>query len=95
MDEVCAGLPFTFVYIDDVLIASPDLETHLQHLRLVLQWFQQNGLVINPAKCKFGRFEIDFLGHHVSAAGASPLLKHVEAIKVFPQPQDHLQIPVQ
>ena len=92
MDEVCAGLPFTFVYIDDVLIASPDLETHLQHLRLVLQRFQQNGLVINPAKCEFGRFEINFLGHHVSAAGASPLLKHVEAVEVFPQPQDRLQI---
>ena len=61
MDEVCAGLPFTFVYIDDVLIASPDLETHLQHLRHVLQRFQQNGLVINHDKCEFGRSEIDFL----------------------------------
>ena len=55
MDEVCASLPFTFVYIDDVLITSPDLKTHLQHLRLFLQRFLQNSLVINPAKCEFGR----------------------------------------
>ena len=64
MDEVCASLPFTFVYIDDVLIASPDFKTHLHHLHLVLQLFQQNCLVINPAKCEFCRSEVSFLGHH-------------------------------
>ena len=92
MDEVCASLPFTFVYIDDVLIASPDLKTHLHHLRLVLQRFQQKSLVINPAKCEFGCFEVSFLGHCVNSAGASPLLRHVKAVEAFPQPSDRLQL---
>ena len=92
MDDVCASLPFTFVYIDDVLIASPDLKTHLHHLRLVLQRFQQNSLVINPAKCEFGRSEVSFLGHQITSAGASPLLRHVEAVEAFPQPSDRLQL---
>ena len=28
MDKVCQGLDFTFVYIDNILVASNDMETH-------------------------------------------------------------------
>ena len=37
MDTVCQGLDFTFTYIDDILVASPDRESHKQHLQLLLQ----------------------------------------------------------
>jgi hypothetical protein len=53
MDRVLAGLPFTYCYLDDLRIASPDLETHKQHLRLVFERLQQFGLVINQEKCVF------------------------------------------
>ena len=33
MDTVCQGLNFAFVYIDDILVASRDMETHMVHLR--------------------------------------------------------------
>jgi hypothetical protein len=32
MDQVLAGLPFAFGYIDDILVASPDHAAHQQHL---------------------------------------------------------------
>jgi hypothetical protein len=51
MDRVLAGLPFTYCYLDDLRIASPDFETHKQHLRLVFERLQQFGLVINQEKC--------------------------------------------
>ncbi len=35
MDRVLAGLPFTYCYLDDLRVASPDLEAHKKHLRLV------------------------------------------------------------
>ena len=50
VDQVLHGLDFCFVYIDDILIASSDPETHRKHVRLVLQRLQEHGLVINPAK---------------------------------------------
>jgi RNase H-like domain found in reverse transcriptase/Integrase zinc binding domain/Integrase core domain len=52
----------------------------------VLRILQANGLVINAAKCIFGATEVEFLGHHVSASGISPLADRVAAIRRFPQP---------
>jgi hypothetical protein len=47
-DTVGARLSFVFIYLDDILIASPDEESHLQ-LRL-----RQHGLLLNLSKCFFG-----------------------------------------
>jgi hypothetical protein len=51
MDSILNGLPFVFVYLDDILIASPCLESHRSHIAEVLRILQQNGLVINANKC--------------------------------------------
>jgi hypothetical protein len=92
MDEVLSGLDFAFCYLDDILIGSSTPDEHLLHLHLVLQRLQQYGLVLNMEKCEIGRAGIDFLGHHITAAGASPITKHVEVIQSFPQPQDKKQL---
>ena len=53
---------FSYAYVDDVLIASATPEEHKQHLRLVLERFQKNGIVVNPSKCKLGVATLEFLG---------------------------------
>ena len=45
IDRVLAGLPFVLVYLDDILVASPDRLSHADHLRCVLQCLRDNGLV--------------------------------------------------
>ena len=37
MDSIFRDLPFTFVYLDDILIASPDRQSHLRHLEAVFR----------------------------------------------------------
>ena len=93
MDNVLAGLDYTFVYLDDVLVASPDHEQHAVHLREVLSRLSKHGLVLNAEKCQLGVPELDYLGHHVSASGIQPIVDRVEAIRKFPLPRDvgHLQ----
>ena len=86
MDTVCQGLEFTFVYIDDILIASEDEEMHKAHLRQLFQKLQEYGLVINVSKCQFGRDTIDFLGHHITDTGIAPLPDKVSAITQYAQP---------
>jgi hypothetical protein len=86
MDRVLVGLPFAYCYLDDLRVASPDLETHLLHLRTVLERLRDFGLVINGEKCVFAVKEFEFLGHKVSAEGAQPLHSYVEAVTRLPHP---------
>ena len=86
MDTVCCGLDFAFVYIDDILVASKDIKTHKEHLRLLFQRLQEYGLVINVSKSQFGHDTIDFLGHRITHAGVMSLPDKVDAITRFKQP---------
>ena len=42
-----------FVYLDDVLIFSPSLQAHIQHVRQVLQRLLENELYVKAEKCEF------------------------------------------
>ena len=54
---------FVHVYIDDLLIASSNVDEHYQHLTLLFQRLSDNGIIVNPDKCELGKKEIKFLGH--------------------------------
>jgi hypothetical protein len=41
-----------------------------------------------PVKCQFAQSEVDFLGHHVTASGLSPIDSHTQPILEFPTPSD-------
>ena len=80
MDTVCHCLDFAFLYVDDILVASKDVETHKEHLRLLFQQLQEYGLVINVSKSQFGLDTIDFLGHCISHDGTMTSPDKVDAI---------------
>ena len=88
MDQIFKGLPFVFIYLDDILVASLGRGLHLKHLRVVLELLVQNGLVINLDKCSFALPEIDYLGHKITATGIIPLCCHVDSLLQMPPPQD-------
>ena len=44
---------FVVVFVDDVLIYSPDAETHALHLRTVLETLRQHQLYAKFSKCEF------------------------------------------
>ena len=86
MDSVLRDMPFLFVYLDDILVASATPEEHMTHLRQLFERLSEHGLIVNPAKCQFGQSSITFLGHHVTPRGAVPLPARVEAVAAFPRP---------
>ncbi|GFV22559.1 hypothetical protein TNCV_2077511 [Trichonephila clavipes] len=63
MHEVLRGLPFCFVYLDDILCYSENAEEHRSHLRTIFQRLSSYGLKLNISKCVFGVTELTFLGH--------------------------------
>ena len=86
MDTILEGVPHTFVYIDDILVASSSPEEHLADLTRVFDILKENGLVVNRSKCVLGVPALDFLGYRVDAKGARPLEERVTAIRQFASP---------
>ena len=87
IDHVTRRLDFVFVYLDDLLVTSPDHKTHKKHLRILFARLSEYGIIIGPEKCQFGTTELSFLGHHVCAEGISPLPSAVDAIGNFVKPE--------
>ncbi|BHF61838.1 hypothetical protein SprV_0100481700 [Sparganum proliferum] len=92
IDEVLRGLSFTYVYIDDILVASSSAEEYASHLRHIFDRFQQHGLQLNVDRCIFGVSSLDFLGHQVDQHGITPLLEKVQSILSFPVPKTLTQL---
>ena len=88
MDRIMAGLPYVFVYLDDVLIPSQTKEDHKRHLEEVCEILAANGLIINAEKCELGVTVLDFLGHQVTTDGIKPMPERVADIRAFPKPED-------
>ncbi len=77
---------FVFVYLDDILIFSPSLQVHTQHVRQVLQRLLENQLYAKAEKCVFHAKSVSFLGHIISAEGIKADLAKVRAIAEWPTP---------
>ena len=86
MDNILHDLPFVFVYLDDILVASSSPQLHLHHLHQLLSVLAANDLLVNLAKSSFAQPSVNFLGHHVTATGITPLSSHVQAISNYPAP---------
>lgn len=86
MNTIFSDLDFVFIYIDDILIASPTKEKHVEHLRIVLKRLSENGVRIKSSKCRFGVSEIEFLSHRITAEGIIPCPSKIIAIRDFPTP---------
>ena len=37
VNEVLSGLTFAFGYLDDILVFSPDMDSHFDHLRILFE----------------------------------------------------------
>ena len=87
LNQVTSDFGFLFlVYLDDVLIFSPDYDTHLINLQRLLERFSEYSLTINLDKCKFGISSLDYIGHHIDAIRIKPIVDRVQAIASFPKP---------
>ncbi len=78
---------FVLIYIDDILIYSTSLESHIQHIKLVLQRLSEHHLYVKAEKCEFPISSIFFLGYVLSAGGARMDQSKVQAVVEWPAPR--------
>lgn len=88
MDTVLRGMPRVFVYIDDILVYSPDPDTHLKDLTDLFERLHEHGLVIRPEKCSLGRDSVRFLGLEVTPDGVRPTKEKVNDLLQMNAPRD-------
>ncbi|GFT47131.1 hypothetical protein TNCV_3747771 [Trichonephila clavipes] len=83
IDEVTRGLKGVYAFIDDILIASQNVQEHTTNLRALFERLDCYGLTIKPSKCTFDVDSLKCLVFQVSSEGISPLPDRVNAIQNF------------
>ena len=86
INEVLAPFDFAFGYLDDILIYSPDVATHLKHIEMIFQRLREVGLKLKIEKCSFLKKNIQYLGHIVSGDGIKPVPEKLSSIQRMPHP---------
>ena len=84
--------PYVLVYLDDIIIISPDFETHLDILAKVFDRLFAAGLTVSEDKCKFCRPSLKYLGYVVDSQGLRVDPEKVEAILNVKPPTNATEI---
>lgn len=82
MDIVLSSVKWNFclVYLDDIVVFSPDAKRHIEHLDHVLTLLRQAGLTIKLKKCYFLHERIEYLGHAITPGELRVASKTVTAV---------------
>ena len=92
MDGMLRHITFAFVYLDDILVASPSPEMHKRHLHELFCLLEQNGININRKNCTFGQNQVYYLCHLVDGDGIQPLPSRVDDLRNLPAPDSRLSV---
>ena len=79
-------------YVDDVVIATPTLEDHIDRLDEVFGCMKRAGLKCKPSKCENLRDSIKYLGRMVDRHGVRPDPEAVEAVLTWKAPRTDTQL---
>ena len=93
--ETCLGDPnlhWHIIYLDDIVIFSKDLASHLEMLEAVFQKKQEGGPKLKPSKCELFWWQIAYLGHVISAQGVAMDEGKIAAIKKWPILKNIMQV---
>lgn len=71
---------FALVFFDDILIYSPDLTSHLNHLRQVFSLLSEHQWKVKLFKCSFAQNQLSYLGHIISDKGVTTDPAKVEEV---------------
>ena len=90
MELILNGLQWKtlLIYLDDVIIYSDTIESHLKQLDLVLTRLREAGLKLKPSKCDLIKSSVLYLGHVVSKDGLQPNPKIVDSVLKWKVPQN-------
>ena len=93
--ETCLGdinLHWCIIYLNNTVIFSKDLVSHLKRLKAVFQKLEEAGLKLKPSKCELFQRQLAYLGYVISAKGVATDEGKIEAIKNWPTPTNVTEV---
>lgn len=74
------------IYLDDIMIATENIEDHLRIIKEVFERLVENNLELRNDKCEFLRTSVKYLGYTIDGNGIRADDKGLKAIRDFPVP---------
>ena len=74
-------------YVDDCIVFSNDMDTHIKDLRRVLSQLSAAAFTLRGSKCFIGKSNITHLGFEYSANEVAPSPEKTMAISTWPVPK--------
>lgn len=81
-----------YVYINDIIIFSPNEEQHIKDIAEVFRTLQEANMKVQLDKCEFFKNEVEFLGFLISQQRIQTNPKKIETIIKFPYPKTYPDI---
>ena len=79
-------------YVDDCIIFSDTLDSHIDHLQRVLGHLQSAGFTLRGSKCYFGMNSTTHLGFEYSCDGVKLSIEKTRAIVDWPKPSSQKEV---
>lgn len=94
MDKVLGRFKWqtALVYIDDIIVSSKDVSTHMKDIGTILGLVAKPGLTMSLKKCHLAYQSLTALGHTVSNLGIGTADGTIKAVKEFPEPKNVKQL---
>ena len=80
------GVPGIVAYLEDVLVHTADLNSHVNLLGLFFSLHKGAGIRLNANKTRLFQEEVEYLGHLISAEGIKLIPSYVQKITDWPLP---------
>ena len=87
-DEAFERITNMVKVVDDCLVYDDDFDSHLEHVREVLQCAREHGITLSPKKFEFALPEVDFCGYIVNRDGYTVDKSKTAGIGDFPVPKN-------
>ena len=75
------------IYIDDILIHAQTEDEFCTNLTTILERCKTYNILLNPAKCKFGLPEVEYVGHTINSTGLHFTRSKLDSVLEFELPQ--------
>ena len=75
------------IYIDDILIHAQTEDEFCANLTAILERCKSYNILLNPAKCKFGLDEVEYVGHTINSTGLHFTRSKLDSVLDFELPQ--------